>query len=280
MILAAFLALAAQVTPPEGLVVFGFEGQSHASGRAPLASAPANLLTPHFDASGNVDVYTFGNDYQWRAAVEPVDSATGQIDSVSVDSTAAVGPAMAFGLAYVETHPGARVALVPCAKGSTTIHEWRRQSLVDGTLTPMRSNLYGSCLHRIHQALLAPGAVLGGIIIMQGDSDARPSTVYAQPNTYADQVVRWVKILRADLDDPALPVVFAQLGPTPPDSTLTEWGMVKAQQAQARSRLMRVGMIVTDDLAVLSDGLHFTAASNVEIGRRFAEAMTAVENQP
>lgn len=269
------------VDPPENLVLVPILGQSNASGRGSLVGAPASLTTPHTDVLGDVDIVNFANDYQWHEAVEPIDSGANYVDATSNDgASAGVGPAMAFALEYVALHPGARVGLIPCAKGSTTIHEWRRQSLVDSTLTPIRSNLYGSCLHRIHTALAeAPGSVLGGVLFWQGESDARPSTVYAQPTTYAWQLIRWVKVLRADLDMHELPFIYARLAATPSDASLTAWGTVKEQQSLARYGLDFVGMIETEDLALAADGLHLTTASQVVVGARFAQALTAVENQ-
>ena len=276
--IALVLVLAAQA--PDRLVLFALVGQSNMSGRGALAGAPSDLLTPHLDTLGDVDVFSFGNDYAWHDAVEPIDDAAGFIDTTSNDGTsAAVGPSMAFALEYVATHPGVKVGLIPCAKGSTTIHEWRRQSLVDSTLTPIRSNLYGSCLHRIKTALSeSAGSSLGGVLMSQGESDARPTTVYAQPTTYAAQLVRWIKVLRADLDLPGLPIVFARLATTT-DATLTAWSTVKAQQTASVPQLPRVGMIETEDLTIAADGIHLTTASQVITGQRFAHALTSIENQ-
>lgn len=283
--LTTLLLVVATQAPPD-LVLFALVGQSNMSGRGVLAGAPSDLVTPHLDSLGNVDIFNFGNDYAWHDAVEPIDVATGYVDSTSNDgASAAVGPSMAFALEYVALHPGVKVGLIPCAKGSTTVHEWRRQSLVIGgsganVLDPLRSNLYGSCLHRIHTALNeSAGSSLGGVLMFQGESDARPTTVYAQPTTYAAQLVRWVKVLRADLDMPALPFVYARLATTT-DATLTAWSTVKAQQTAGLPLLTHAGMIETEDLAIAADGLHLTTASQVIAGQRFAWAMTTIENQP
>lgn len=270
--LALFLAaaLASQVTPPDDLLLFPLVGQSNMSGRGVLAGAPAALTTP------NADVFVFANDYVWKQAVEPIDDAAGQVDTVSKDTSAAVGPGMAFALAYLAAHPGAHIGLIPCAAGGKTLHEWRRQSLVDSALVPIRSNLYGSCLHRIHQAQ-AFGHV-AGVLMFEGESDTRDPAVvaYAQPFTFAVELVRWVEVLRADLAQSALPIVFAQLATTT-DPTLVYWNTVKAQQAIARDRLGVAAMVVTDDLALNADGLHLTTTSQVTLGQRFADAMAALE---
>lgn len=252
------------------LALFPLVGQSNMSGRGILAGAPSDLTTP------NSDIYVFANDYTWKLATEPVDSPTGQVDTVSKDTSAAVGPSMAFALQYLADHPGVQIGLIPCAMGGKTIHEWRRQSLVDSTLTPIRSNLYGSCLHRIHQAQ-AYGTV-AGLLIYEGESDTRDPAVvaYAQPLNFAVQMETWVNIWRADLLDPDLPVVFAQLATTT-DTSLVYWDEVKSQQATAAAWLTHTSMVTTDDLALNADGLHLTTASQVTLGQRFAAAMLSLE---
>lgn len=271
--LSLLLAVAVQVTPPVGAKAFVVAGQSNASGRGSLTGAPAELTTPH------ANVYLYGNDHQWSYAVEPVDSAVGQVDNVTKDSQAAVGPGMAFALRYLELHPGADVVLIPCAVGGKTIHEMRRGDLII-------SRIYGACDIKI-RAVLDAGVTLGGVIWYQGEADAQDpeadpptssNSVYAQPLTYADELVRMVRIWRADYADPLLPVVVVQIGPT----TYTDrpyWSTVQDQQAIAVSRLPRAALVTTNDLTIF-DSVHLDTASQVTVGGRIAEAMTALEWTP
>lgn len=262
-----------ELVPPNNLILFPLLGQSNMSGRGLMSAAPASLTTP------NSSIFVYANDGTWQQAVEPIDSAVGQIDTVSKDSGAAVGPAMAFALAYLASHPGVNIGLIPCANGGKTIHEWRRQSLTvasNSTLIPLRSNLYGSCYWRIKEA--EQSGTVKALLIYEGESDTRdPSVVYySQPFTFADEFERFVTILRADLFDPNLPVLFAQLATTT-DTSLVWWDLVKDQQEIAANRLGMTAMIKTEDLTLNSDGLHLTTASQIILGQRFADKLLNLE---
>lgn len=273
MILPLLLSLAVQISPPVGAKAFILAGQSNASGRGSLSGAPAELTTP------NPNIYLFGNDHQWSYASEPIDSPIGQVDNVTKDSQAAVSPGMSFALRYLELHPGADVVLIPCATGGKTIHEMRRGDLIV-------SRIYGACDIKV-RAVLDAGVTLGGVVWWQGEADAQDpeadpptssNSAYAQPLTYADELVRMVKIWRADYADPLLPVVVVQLGPT----TYTDrpyWSTVQDQQAIAAAQLPRAGLVVASDMTIF-DAVHLDTASQVIVGRRIAEAMTTLEWEP
>lgn len=79
-----------------------------------------------------------------------------------------------------------------------------------------------------------------------------------------------VEDLRGDLGDDDLPVVFAQLATVQPPlaERYPAWDDLKALQARIEAR--NVAMVKTEDLA-LSSPIHLSAASQVELGRRFAQ---------
>lgn len=266
----ALTLLASQVSPPDGMVLFPLIGQSNMTGIGALSEAPVGLVTP------TPDVWVFGNDYAWREAVEPLDSSIGQLDLVSKDVGTGVGPGMAFARQYVLDHPGIKVGLIPCAKSSRTLHEWRRQITADGLMQPVRTNLYSSCLHRIRQAE-AYGKV-GGLLIYMGESDTRdPSVVsFAQPFTYGVEFARFIAHWRADLGV-EVPVVFAQLAAQGPEPSFVHWALVQQGQAQARDILARAAMIETSDLELGPDGLHLPTSSQVTLGQRMAKALNGIE---
>jgi lysophospholipase L1-like esterase len=235
------------------LSLFALAGQSNMSGYAPLAPGQA----PHPRA------FLFANDYRWRPALEPTDGSTGQVDRVSLDRGTGTSPGLAFAEALLAARPELAVGLVPCAKGASTIEEWRR-GLGDDTL-------YGSCLKRMGAA--ATMGDVAGILFFQGESDAidpeRSAGRVLSAADYSVRLTRLVHDLRSDLGRPRLPVVFAQIGGTTMPERYVNWRLVQEQQASVR--LPCVAMITTSDLT-LRDNVHFTAQSYQEIGRRFARA--------
>jgi hypothetical protein len=234
------------------LSLFVLAGQSNMEGWGELPAEQA--LHPR--------AFVFGNDYVWRPASEPLDRPEGQVDPVS-GASGHLGPGLAFAIALLAEQPGMVVGLIPCARGNTTIAEWQR-SLSDETL-------YGACLKRISAA--SPMGKLAGILVFQGEADAldpgtNPDRVISVAN-YGQMFTRFVEDLRADLDRPDLPLVYAQLGSTLAVEAFVNWELIQEQQAALD--LTCAGMITTSDLA-LADGLHFTTPSYQTIGARFAAA--------
>lgn len=236
---------------PTGLDLYILAGQSNMSGRAPAIDLPT------FANAANIHV--FKNSWVWGAAVEPIDDATDQQLSVGIDNDAEVGPGIAFADRMVSLN-GRPVGLIPCPKGGSQMTEWATSYIY--------TSLYGACLAAARRA--APAGAIKGILFWQGESDAATAT---EANQWAARFTRLVKDIRQDLNNPTLPVVFAQLGkdPTTRASEFPAWNIVQEQQWLTRDD--NLVMVTTDDLPVQSDELHSTTATAVEVGRRFADAL-------
>jgi hypothetical protein len=209
-------------------------------------------------------VFTFGNDYHWHVAAEPVDDPAGQVDKVSQDAWAGAGPSLAFALALTERDPARVIGLIPCAKEETTIADWQR-NLSD-------RSLYGSCLKRARAA--STMGQVAGLLFFQGETDAADPKLFPnqslRPEQWASNFAAMVNDFREDLALPQLPVVLAQIGTTTYSSEIAPyWEIVRTQQRSVQ--LPATAMITTDDLA-LQDEVHFATPSYQVIGRRFAEA--------
>jgi hypothetical protein len=233
--------------------LFILAGQSNMVGWAPI---PAGEKT-------NPRIYVFGKDYRWRLADHPIENHFNQVDTVSENSIAGFGPAMDFALTSLKRYPEIVIGLIPCAKNSSGIIEWQR-NLSDQTL-------YGSCLKRVRAA--SQMGKISGLLFFQGESDAMDPnlspTPEPHPSDWSELFVTFITDFRLDLQQPDLPVVFAQLGPNTVPEAVPNWDVIKAQQASLQ--LSASTMIATDDLALM-DKLHFTADSYRVIGIRFAEA--------
>lgn len=242
--------LSADLIPPEQhgqLLLFVMAGQSNMAGMGKLPYAVPKPVP---------NTFVFGNDYRWRPAFDPVDDAVGQVDTVSQDNLAGVSPGIGFAEALQAQQKGLVVGLIPCAKNASEIAAWQR-NLSDTTL-------YGSCLKRTRAA-----STLGrvaGVLFFQGEADALPGREASAPR-WSNQFAAFVHDFRRDLDQPELPVVFAQLAAN--EAALPYWETI--QQQQSAVALPNCKMIITRDLP-LADGLHFTPASYRIVGQRFAAA--------
>ena len=237
------------------LMLFVLMGQSNMSGRGRLDSPVTPAPHPH--------IYTFNKDYRWYPAREPLGTVSNEVDWIATDGGTGVGPGLAFAHALLEQDPTLKIGLIPCARGASSIQEWQRDL--------SQNSLYGACLKRIRAATTY--GTIAAVLFAQGESDAD------NPDLYADRILSaqdWdtkfialAEALRADLDSPGLPVLFTQLGHYTGDTDLPYWDTVKSRQSSVT--LPWVAMIETDDLPLQTD-THFSTESNVEIGRRFADA--------
>jgi len=153
---------------------------------------------------------------------------------------------------YIESYlPGA--AVLNCAKGGSSIAEWN----------PLKP-LYQNCIAQARAMLDGGGYVLSGIFWMQGETNAG---LCVDVDTWATRFEYIVRKARIDLDAPALPVVYAQLGkPFPPSHC---WQDIREQQASVI--LGHAAMLYTWD--IYRPGLHYGPWGLDVLGKRFVDKM-------
>jgi len=235
------------------LSLFILAGQSNMSGRGEMPSVPLPV---------NPRVFVFGNDYRWHYGVEPMDRADNQVDRVSRDGKARYSLATAFAETLLEKDSTLIIGFIPCARGATSIDKWQRNL--------SENSLYGSCLKRSRAT--SPMGVIKGLLFYQGEADALSPNAYPErkpsPFKWAEKFSRFVMDMRLDLDEPDLPIVFAQLSHhTAPDRYIY-WEQVKEQQAKVH--LPNCRMVVLPELE-LSDYVHFPKEAYDTFGTLFGE---------
>src|SRR5512137_970156 len=122
-------------------------GQSNMAGRG-AADAESRKAHPR--------VAMLTKELRWEPATDPL-----HFDKPG----AGVGPGLAFGRQMAEASPQARIGLVPCAVGGTSIKAWVPGAADKATNT----HPYDDMLKRMQEAQKA--GVLKGIIWHQGESD-------------------------------------------------------------------------------------------------------------
>lgn len=235
--------------------VYILAGQSNMSGRGALDELS--------EAEGMSDpaIRIYGNDGQERVATEPLDDASDQVDAVSVDRMAAVGPGLFFARA-MRSRDGRPILLVPCAKGGSSVGRWQPAEA--------RDTLYGSCLARVRDA----GGRLAGVLWYQGETDAeRPAPAASRwRQAFAALVAR----ARADADNPDLPVAFVVISDKPDRAEygdrFASWSLVQAQQRGVD--LPCTASVPAAGLPRNADDLHLSTAGQRVLGGLLADAMT------
>lgn len=235
--------------------IYILAGQSNMSGRGLISEVPI------FD--NYAKILSYSNAGKWVYGTEPIDDATGQVDSVSADAPAAAGPSMTFADALYDLRPGRYVGLVPCAEGGSSIASWARDL--------SRSTLYGSMIARAQEA--AASGALKGFIWYQGESDADTT---AHANAWAAAFTQIVTDMRSDLGF-NIPGVMTVIGPDPSDAVnFPAWSTLVANQ-QGMTLPDGVARVSANDLtAQPADLIHLTTASQVTLGGRMATAMAGL----
>lgn len=235
------------------LKLYVLVGQSNMVGQAEI---PADVAT-------SANIFTLGNDYRWHVAEPPIDDGFEQVDLISLDENAGFGPAFPFAKALIEQNNNQIIGLIPCARSGSSISEWAK--------SPSDTTLYGSCLKRVRAA--SPMGVVSGILFFQGEADAIDPDLFPDltPDAvaWAEKFATFAFNFRADIGNPNVPLVYAQLGSPENLEGLSNWEAV--QQQQERLQIPNGRMIVTKDLPM--DGIHYTADSYRVIGQRFADAI-------
>lgn len=233
--------------------IYILAGQSNMSGRGNLDDLAAA------EREANPRILVYGNDGVVKPAQEPIDSSLGQVDGVSADRLAAVGPGLFFARTMMQSVKGPFV-LVPCAKGGSSISRWRPGG--------GRDTLYGSCLARAREVK----GRLAGILWYQGESDTERE---ALAEHYGQAFKALVDAFRRDLEAEGLPVVFAQIAEQPmrPENAARYPAWQAVRRAQASLSIDCAEMVPVGALPRQADELHLTTAAQRQLGRMMAEAM-------
>lgn len=206
--------------------------------------------TPYQSYShATLKAHLFGNDYQWKELVDPTDSNTNQVDTVSSDSGSAgtVWPLLAQ---HILDNTGVPVAFVPCAKGATTISQWQ-----PGANHQDRTTLYGSMVYRALQTGCK------AVLWWQGESDGIAGTSQASYNAGLDTLAN---AIQSDLGVSIMPCLLQSCT-----------GIADANEAPIRAAIIEAqgdnanvltgpdfGDIVTDDAYHLKTAPKLQEAAN------------------
>lgn len=246
-------------TLPEGtdrLDLYLLIGQSNMKGRGHMPEEPRSdprIVMMHLRTD------------QWFNARHPL-HLVGDPETFKGHDNAGVGPGLAFADAVAKAHPGARIGLIPCAKGGTSITLWK-----DG------AKLYTEAIRRTKLALQEGPegkTKLKGVLWLQGEADSPPQRM----KNYAAALNDLVDRLRKDLDDPDLPFLAATIGEIRPDTAESLRSVINEILIDLPNHRENTATVDARDLkGHIGDNVHYDTASQEEIGRRFAKLYLEME---
>lgn len=234
-------------TPPaKGLDLYLLIGQSNMAGRGKVDDESKQV---------HPRVFALNKGGQWVPATDPL-----HFDKPS----AGVGPGLAFGKALAAAAPEARIGLIPCAVGGTSIKVWSPGQQDPGT----KAYPYDDMLRRVRLAL--KDGSLKGIIWHQGESD-RPATDWSRKQ-YAGKLTELITRLRKDLDAAQVPFVAGELAELD-DATRERTQRFNELLHSLESTVAGYTCVSAQGLADKGDKLHLDSKSARILGQRYAAAM-------
>lgn len=242
-------------------------GQSNMEGCGSLI----NLEPP----SRNVNAFYFGDYWQtakdplcwFNEAIEPVHWSTENAEERAAAAkeerlfrNCGAGMGVRFGKdMYSAT--GVPVGLIVCPHGGTSLAQWSPK-LKDKD----EESLYGAMLRRVRLA----GGKVTGCLWYQGESDAEGT----HWKGYKKLTRELIESLRADLEQPGMPFIYAQLAPYRiwglSEYPLPGWNIVQNDQLLLEGEIDNVAFAAAID-STLSDPIHIDAISQRRLGARFAK---------
>lgn len=173
--------------------------------------------------------------------------------------TATFGPEVAMGATLAEGLPGKKVALIKCAEGGTSLSkDWAPGE--KGKLYEQFIGFVGQVL----KELQAKGDTftLRGMAWHQGESDAS-----LPAGKYQALLTDFIQHVRADLKVKNLPFVIGEVYDNGHRDAVRE-----GQKAVSTS-VPHTAFASAQELKTSDKGTHFDAASQIELGKRFAQAL-------
>ncbi|HWE34966.1 MAG TPA: sialate O-acetylesterase [Isosphaeraceae bacterium] len=236
-------------------------GQSNMEGYGDLT----DVAPPH------EKVMALGMDGEWRRAEEPLHWLVDSPDPIHSGDPSdreqrskqqhknrrkGAGLGLPFATAMVEA-TGVPVGLIPCAHGGTSMEQWSPSKKDEGG-----KSLYGSMIRQIKLA----GGKVKGVLWYQGESDANEKAAKEYPKAFAD----FIRAVRRDLDEPALPFYYVQIGRVVgPMFDAKHWNAIQEAQRTLPDRVANTAVVAAVDLE-LDDLIHVGVQGHKRLGKRLA----------
>jgi hypothetical protein len=176
------------------------------------------------------------------------------------------GPEVAFGRGMADYLKGKKVVLIKFAEGGTSLaKDWNPE--VKDRLYPAFLDFTKKSLKELKDK--GHTYVVRGMIWHQGESDA---TLTA--DEYQKLLTAFIARVRTDLEAPDLPFGIGEVF----DNGKRD--AVRTAQKATADKVKAVFFVPADKLKTFDGGTHFDAASQIELGARFAAGMAKAIGKP
>ena len=174
------------------------------------------------------------------------------------------GPEIAFGPAMLQHRPGRQVAIIKVTRGGTNLRkDWAATEDPAGPMYQLLVRTVNDALGKLSEA--GDTGHLRGVLWHQGEGDRKSSK-------YAQRLEVFIDRLRKDLDKPQLPFVIGAVF----DNGKRD--IIREQQRVAVEAVAYTAYVPSEGLETF-EGTHFTTASTLELGERFAQAIQQLQTE-
>ena len=232
-------------------------GQSNMAGRGEVEAQ---------DTVAFLKVFTLSEDNKWVLAKDPI-----HFDK----SAAGVGLGRTFGIEMSKANPDAKIGLIPCAVGGSSIDAWKPGGYHQQT----KSYPWDDMEKRLKIALKE--GELKGILWHQGESDSNLEKCYEYEEKLKDLIAR----LRTLAQNPDVPFVAGEIGKFKIKENQNRFKPLKPAPAlvvvNATKKVVKedgnAAFVNSKKLNHRGDNTHFNSASYRELGKRYAKAMLKLQ---
>lgn len=248
VLICACASLAAQ---SKQLDLYLLIGQSNMAGRGAVETQ---------DLKKHSRVWTLDKENQWVPAQDPI-----HFDK----KMAGVGPGRSFGIEMAEHSRAAKIGLIPCAVGGTSIRLWKPGGFDKKT----EVHPYDDMLARLKVAMQS--GTVKGVLWHQGEADGK----MGERGQYEPALIELIDRVRTECGNTELPFVIGQLGQFEGRPWSEGRKKVDAAQQAVAEKLSNVGFVSSEGLKDKGDQTHFSAEAARELGKRFATKMIELQKQ-
>lgn len=241
----------------EPIRVYLMAGQSNMVGGAPDPAPSA--LSPQADVL-----------YQYR-----LQASTGRKDSTTwgpLRSLAGAGVGSTYGseLTFAKSmsqRVNEQIAIIKVAANGTNLYShWSSTRTDADALYPWMIEKVESALDQLVGLNYQP--VVDAFVWVQGEGD---STFLSTATSYQANLSQFITSIRTDLGIPSLKFLINELHAGVDRPYASE---LRQSQRNVAAADPNVRIVNADDLTLLSDNVHFTSQMHMELGRRFADALS------
>ena len=170
-----------------------------------------------------------------------------------------------FAKEYALANPGVQVGIIPCADGGTSIWQWQPGEL-----------LFDNALNCAKLAMRT--STLKGILWHQGETDCESDRYLG----YTEKFDNVMSTLRRELGIPDLPIVIGGLGDflanyTHSPALMQNYSKLNVTLENLGNEYKNCAFASAKGLTSNPDNLHFSAASQKELGLRYYEAFKTLK---